>query len=271
MNKKVFIISVSLALILGMGAGVKAGPIIEDVKAYINHDMKMTLNGKEWVAKDPDGITLNPIIYNGSTYLPLRTMGALTGLGIDWDSKSKTILMTTKAEAAVSGEPYKDAIDYGIVEYPLKAFEIYSTSLFDPTEVIPKANNFTYEFTNKLAPNQSVPTRNFFVNYLLFGDAKRLKGAFQAYSISADSYVQYTVSDVATKKKLYSSPSIYTNSAPEKFDIDVTGVNEFQIEATVVLRSDNTLTAMVQALTIVADKSIPESSFEIERSKEYHN
>jgi hypothetical protein len=245
LNKKVFTISISLALILGMGAGVKAGPVIEDIKAYINHEMKMTLNGKEWIAKDPDGVTLNPIIYNGSTYLPLRTMGALTGLGIDWDAKSKTILMTTQDEAAVSGEPYKDAVGYGMVAYPLKAIEIYGSTLFDIHDINASANSFTYEFSNKLAVNQTLPTRNLKVSYLLFGDAKRITGAFQAFSVSKDSYVQYTVTDVATQKKLYSSSSIYTTSVPENFDIDVTGVNEFQIEASVVLKSDDTLTALV--------------------------
>ena len=44
-----------------------------------------------------------------------------------------------------------------------------------------------------------------------------------------------------------------------------TGVDELQIEANAVIKSTEPVTAMVQGLTLVADKSIPESNFNPDR------
>ena len=43
--------------------------------------------------KDSNGTTVEPFIYNGTTYIPLRAAANLAGLGVDWDGRTHSIYL----------------------------------------------------------------------------------------------------------------------------------------------------------------------------------
>ncbi len=53
-------------------------------------NIKLNVEGVEVTPKDANGATVEPFIYNGSTYLPIRAVGTALGKQVSWDGTSKT-------------------------------------------------------------------------------------------------------------------------------------------------------------------------------------
>lgn len=53
--------------------------------------IKLNVNGTEVTPKDANGATVEPFIYNGTTYLPVRAVGTALGQQVSWDGNSKTV------------------------------------------------------------------------------------------------------------------------------------------------------------------------------------
>ncbi|MFD0698531.1 stalk domain-containing protein [Paenibacillus sp. GCM10027628] len=110
MRKLILGVGLFFAIAFVWASGVYAGASIEKIEAYLNHEIMFKIDGKVWIPKDQDGKALSPIVYDGASYLPVRAMAEATGVAIDWDQATKTILLNTKRDS--SGEPYKDAKSY---------------------------------------------------------------------------------------------------------------------------------------------------------------
>lgn len=72
---------------------VSGTPVPKQVLIYFKPDVSVELNGVRYVFKDANGQTVYPLIYNGTTYLPVRAVSALMKEPIDWDADSKTVFI----------------------------------------------------------------------------------------------------------------------------------------------------------------------------------
>lgn len=70
---------------------VAAAPNIENVTAAINHALKISLDGKEFIAKDANGKVIKPIAYKGSVYLPVRAVAEVAGLKVNYNAATSTV------------------------------------------------------------------------------------------------------------------------------------------------------------------------------------
>jgi hypothetical protein len=93
MTKKFIPLIAAIALFFGISIGAFAASNLEQITAYINHDLKLSLKGQSWQPMDEDGSALSPITYNGSTYLPARAIGEAFGVQIGWDEATQTVLL----------------------------------------------------------------------------------------------------------------------------------------------------------------------------------
>lgn len=66
------------------------------VTATLNRDMTVTLDGAAQTFQDTNGQTVYPIVYNGTTYLPVRAISGLVGLSIEWDGATNTVKLAEK-------------------------------------------------------------------------------------------------------------------------------------------------------------------------------
>jgi hypothetical protein len=108
MKKSVLVSSlVGVSLLFG-SVGVFASSGLEKIQAYLNHDIKFTVDGKSWAPKDSDGNQLTPIIYDGSSYVPAKAVAEKLGGSVTWDGDSQTIRLTTPNGKPNEGIPYKD-------------------------------------------------------------------------------------------------------------------------------------------------------------------
>jgi len=54
-------------------------------------NIKIWANGSLVIPKDANGKELEPFIYNGTTYLPVRAVGEAVGQEVSWDGASSTV------------------------------------------------------------------------------------------------------------------------------------------------------------------------------------
>lgn len=81
----------TLLLTVGFGTALAAGPINKTIKVLYN-DIKIAIDGKQAVlGKDSAGNEIEPFIYNGTTYLPVRGVSEALGERVHWDGKTQTV------------------------------------------------------------------------------------------------------------------------------------------------------------------------------------
>lgn len=55
------------------------------------NDIKIVIDGKEYVPKDANGNIVEPFAYNGTTYVPLRAVANAFGKEVGWDGATATV------------------------------------------------------------------------------------------------------------------------------------------------------------------------------------
>lgn len=82
---------------LGFGMSAVAQNTVQDINAQINSGIKLNIHGSSVQLKEPDGTNIYPIVYNGRTYLPLRSLSELLNEDVKWDGPSQTISLIKKS------------------------------------------------------------------------------------------------------------------------------------------------------------------------------
>lgn len=59
----------------------------------VRKDFTIIIDGTEYKFRDANGNRVYPILWEGSTYLPLRSIGEIMGSNVDWDDDTKTITL----------------------------------------------------------------------------------------------------------------------------------------------------------------------------------
>ncbi len=79
----------------------------KDVVVQERADFTIVIDGAQKEFKTASGNKINPIVYNGSTYLPLRAIGQIMGKDVAWDSTAK------KVSLAPANSTVTDADSFG--------------------------------------------------------------------------------------------------------------------------------------------------------------
>lgn len=68
-----------------------------EIKAFLS-DIKVNFDGKMLNLKDSEGNKITPIVYNGTTYLPVRVIAESLGKEVHWEQDTNTIKILSKKE-----------------------------------------------------------------------------------------------------------------------------------------------------------------------------
>lgn len=105
-KKSAIAMIISLIILIHIGITVSASALLQEIKVYLNKEVKITLNGGPWQAKNGNTI-LDPITYNGSTYLPVRAIAEALDVPIRYDPITKTVHIGENSEGVpILSEPY---------------------------------------------------------------------------------------------------------------------------------------------------------------------
>ena len=118
----------------------------------LNDEINIFYNGEEFICRDATGVRVYPILKDGTTYLPIRSIGSLFGKSVFWDNLTQTAILTTiPSEAAEdylsSSIKNTAAADGATVALTVKGAVYYNGSLFSEKEYTGEAEYSNNGFT----------------------------------------------------------------------------------------------------------------------------
>ena len=112
-TRKTFItLAIALALVCGMVIGANAADTLKEISAYLNYGITIKYKGEVQNLTDAGGNRVYPISYNGTTYLPVRAVSNMLGIGVDWDGATQTVLLGKTGATVNLMETYKPYTSY---------------------------------------------------------------------------------------------------------------------------------------------------------------
>ena len=96
-----------MAIILSAGVAVAA---TERNISVIFRDIRLVVNGETITPRDVQGNIVEPFIWQGSTFLPVRAVGEALGMPVSWDGETSTVYVGAVPEDEPISEPVS-AID----------------------------------------------------------------------------------------------------------------------------------------------------------------
>ena len=155
MIKKVTLLTTLGAITIGIAIGVSANGIVQKVQSEIRGDFVIKTNGQIQTLKSVDGETVYPMLYEGTTYLPIRAIAELNNKEVVWYEDTKTIDIVDKANSTVTDA---DKIVNGKQE--LQETTIAPVQTQNPNQNMQQSVNISLEQAKELAVNKAGVTYN---------------------------------------------------------------------------------------------------------------
>lgn len=173
-------------------SGVALADNIQETIRAVYMNIKLVVDGEEIIPKDENGNVVEPFIYNGTTYLPVRAVGKAFNKDVNWDGDTATVYIGDIVKPAKSvylfNKPYI-ACDIPAEFSAGEKDQNHSNYILFNLQATEKIDYSNYEYHNS-------------VTYSLNGVTKKIKGTFIAPEFSNCSSAEYQVNFYDEKGKL---------------------------------------------------------------------
>lgn len=186
----------------------------------VMNGIKIVVDGKELNPTDAQGNRVEPMIYNGTTYLPVRAVANAMGKAVYWDGPNYTVYL---GQAPIPGE----------LPYPTIELE-NMTSINDEANKAGTdwlTDNYGNRYNNAIC-NRYIPfSYRSFINleYLLNMKYNKFKGTLYVPNETKSDESGY-LKIIADGKTIYTSPEMTKISLPVNIDVNIKGCNDLKIE-----------------------------------------
>ena len=172
--------------------------------------IKIVVDGQELKPTDVNGNKVEPLIYNGTTYLPVRAVANAIGKAVYWDGPNYTVYL-----GDMNGE-----LEYPTVE--LEDMVSIADNVCKTDKLIDNyGNSYNYAIYNAYGSTK--------LQYLCNMKYSKFKGTlYVPKGETATHYVYVTI--YADGKTIYKSSEMVKTSAPIDIDVNITGYNDIIIE-----------------------------------------
>lgn len=179
-------------------------------------NIKIVIDGKPIPTTDAQGNSVEPFIYNGRTYLPVRAVAEAVGKTVTWDGKTSTVYLgktdgQTPVDNLTNLPVFKgDKLDFGSQVYTDNTGVVHQ-----PADIV---NNFSGHYYSG--------------TYLLNMKYSRLKGNVSLLDRDKNTSEKLCLNIYGDNKLLYTSAVITAGAYPQDFDVDVSGVVQLRLAVT---------------------------------------
>ncbi len=102
MKKTTALLLAALLCVVSLGVGAAASEIIRNIDAQIRADFTVEIDGEVKHFKNAQGEPVYPILYDGTTYLPVRAIGEIMGKLVIWHENEKLVELVDKKTPTVT-------------------------------------------------------------------------------------------------------------------------------------------------------------------------
>lgn len=228
------------ATVLTSSMTTLAAPVKKQIAAYFNNT-KIYVDGKLVKAKDGNGKAVEPLVYNGTTYLPVRAVGEAFNSNVTWDGPKNSVYIgkvnASDVDVSLSNLDYlSESHRYQWGHLDWEAYtgnQITSWNAEDDSDNA--GSNYEQGLLFELKGSGTGATHGLESEreYLLNQKYKSFKGSFVLHYDSRSSEDAHAVMKVyGDGKLLHTSETMEKGTLPLSFDINVTGVNKLKIVIT---------------------------------------
>ena len=215
---KGYVLGVLSAAVLASGVAYAANTTT--LYNVVANGIKIVIDGRKINPTDANGNTVEPVIVDGTTYLPVRAVANALDKAVSWDGATQTVYLGKNDEIEQPSVWLKDMetftgnvetksvdeVDFGGSEY--------NDILTDNTGYVYK--NYWYPFDDK-------------VSYLTNYKYSRFKGTFYlCKKYKSEDYTNRLIV-YGDDKLIYTSDGIGSGDKPINFDIDISNVGVLKI------------------------------------------
>ena len=83
----------------------------KDVSVQVRKDFTIVIDSKEQTFRTSADKEIYPLLYDGSTYLPLRAIGQIMDKNVEWDNDTKTVTLTSEGFTVTDADTFGDKKD----------------------------------------------------------------------------------------------------------------------------------------------------------------
>jgi hypothetical protein len=204
-------------------AGTSIAAVPTAIQATLSPDVTVRLNGEVQRFTDVNGNVVYPILYRGTTYLPIRAVAGLVGLGVEWDGANRTVLLEGNG-APATPTPSNNSVKLSSLSYFAREGQDF--------EIKEQERANTGDYYNDCIIYDigvAVLVRKGTRDYLLNSQYKTISGdIFTTYESRSSGGVAKLLM-WGDGKLIYSSDEIRAGTLPHSFNVDISGVNVLKI------------------------------------------
>lgn len=197
----------------------------------VYNNIKLVVNGRTIsLGQDSKGVKIEPFIYNGTTYLPVRAVGEALNKNVDWIGATQTVVINDK-DIVVEKKPVVVEEKKKTTGYFLENFKAYDYSQFYWTFGSTSESQLGGKYSMAMGGEK-------YYNGFKLGDpcyaifnldrkVNKISGliGLDDFSNKNDTSVQF-IGDGKILKEF----SLNAQVLPEAFSVDVTGVRQLTIQ-----------------------------------------
>lgn len=173
--------------------------------------VKIVVDGQKINPTDANGNSVEPIIYNGTTYLPVRAVANAIGKAVYWDGPNYTV--------------YLGNMD-GKLEYPTVMLEDMISIGTIPSHTRMLKDNYGNSYGSAIYNSCSIGKSFEYLLKMMYSKFKCT--LYIPEGANHDSAISMNI--IADGKKIYTSPQLSKTSPPVNVEVDVTGYNDIKFQ-----------------------------------------
>jgi len=232
---------VIIGVIIGtlLTSGIVFGEQISKTAELFYQNIKIYIDGAEIVPKDATGNIVEPFIYNGTTYLPVRAISNTFGKDVEWDGSTQSVYIGKKDQT--KPDNYLTNIQYNDYQKTFRNndFVVINGSITDYNQNVYK-NGLIFDIVHSSYDDieNDEDDADVIISYPLNSQYSNLKGiivlpkACNLTTWGEDDNLATSPTDIwfyGDGKLLYKATHI-TSSMPFDFDINTSGVNQLAVK-----------------------------------------